>query len=134
MLPEICLGVVRESGRGQDEQEREVGGGLVEDAGGVAHGDAELGRGGDVDVVIADRDVRDDAQASTRGSGLQHRAVDAVGEQAHDPVDIGGRRDQLIVRVGTVGVPLDELVTGADQRLQPAVGNPAGDENSSHGG
>ena len=48
--------------RGEDQEEGEVGGGLVEHPGRVAHRDAELGGGGDVDVVVAHRDVGDDLQ------------------------------------------------------------------------
>ena len=46
----------------KDEQHRQVGGGLREDAGGVAYDDAVTGRGGYVDVVVADGVVRDSGQ------------------------------------------------------------------------
>ena len=42
---EVALGLGRQSGRGEDQQEGEVGGGLVEHARRVAHRDAALGRG-----------------------------------------------------------------------------------------
>ena len=49
---------------------------------------AELGGGGDVDVVVADRHVRDDPQP--RRARPQHLGVDAVGEEADDRVDVAG--------------------------------------------
>ena len=40
----------------------------------------------DVDVVVADRDVRDDAQPSAVRARVEHVGVDAIGEQRHDRV------------------------------------------------
>ena len=60
----------------QHQEEREVGGGLVEDTGGVAHRDAELGRGGDVDVVVTDRDVGDDPRAAAHRPAARRRRCD----------------------------------------------------------
>ena len=68
---EVGLGVGRAPARGEDQEEREVGGGLVEHPGRVAHRDAELRGGGHVDVVVAHRDVRHDLQPGR--AGLQHR-------------------------------------------------------------
>ena len=131
---QVGFGVVREAGRGEDQQEREVGGGLVEHARRVADRDAELGGRGDVDVVVADRDVRDDPQPPAGGAGFEHLAVDAIGEQAHDRVGIRRGAHQLVVGERDVVVALHELVTRVRQRLQPAVGQPAGDEDSAHVG
>ena len=44
----------------------------------------------DVDVVVADRDVRDDAQPAG-AAPAQHVGVDPVGEQRDDRVDLGAR-------------------------------------------
>ena len=85
-------------------------------------------RRGDVDVVVADRDVRDDAQPPRR-TGLEHLAVDPVGEQAHDRVDVRGRGDQLVVRVRVSSARCTSSWP-AREWLQPAVGQAAGDEDA----
>ena len=59
---------------------------------------ARVGRG-DVDVVVADRDVGDDPQPAARPASSTAR-VDPVGQQADDRVDRRRRsRDELVVRV-----------------------------------
>ncbi len=68
--------------RREQEGHREVRRRGVEHAGRVAHRDAESRRGLEVDVVLADRDVRDDPE---RGCArVQDRLVDDVAEQADD--------------------------------------------------
>ena len=128
---QVGLGVGRPPRRRQQQEEREIGGRLVEDAGRVAHRDPELGRGGDVDVVVADRDVGDDPQP--RRAGPEDGGVDAVGEDAHDRVDVGDRVDQLGRGQRLVARALHQLVAGGDERVEPAVGQRAGDEDSGHG-
>ena len=54
------------AGGGEDQRERVVGGGAVEDAGGVGDGDARGGGRGQVDVVEPDGDVGDDLQLRAR--------------------------------------------------------------------
>ena len=49
-------------------------------------------RVGDVDVVVADGDVRDDLQLR---AGVDHRLVDLLGEHAHERVLAGHARAQL---------------------------------------
>ena len=100
-------------GRGEDQEEGEVGGRLVEHAGRVAHRDAELRGGRDVDVVVSDRDVRHHPEPATRSTGRQHLAVDAIGEQAHDRVELCCGTHELGVGVREVVVAGDELVTRA---------------------
>ena len=79
----------------EDQQEREVGGRLVEHARRVAHRDAARGRGRDIDVVVADRDVGDHAQAgSARGENF---VVDDVGELTDERVDVRDLSDELVV-------------------------------------
>ena len=51
---------------------------------------------GDVDVVVADRDVRDDPQL--RAGGVEQRVVDAVVQQRDDGVGAGDRVVQLVRR------------------------------------
>ena len=87
---QVGLGRRREPRRREDQQEREVGRRLVEHARRVADRDAARRRRGDVDVVVADRDVRDDAQSGRAGG--EHRVVDRVGEQADERVDVRRRR------------------------------------------
>ena len=95
-LSKVGLRVGRAPRRRQHEEEREIGGGLVEDAGRVAHRDAELRGGRHVDVVVTHRHVGDHAEP--RSAGPEHGGVDPVGEHAHDGVDLGGRRHQLVGR------------------------------------
>jgi len=59
---QVRFGVVGETGGGEDQRERKIGGGFVEHAGRVADHDTMFVGGADVDVVVADRDVRDDTQ------------------------------------------------------------------------
>src|SRR5205823_8179009 len=57
---QVGLGVGGAARRGEEQQEGEVGGGLVEHTRRVAHRDAEVACGGDVDVVVAHRHVGND--------------------------------------------------------------------------
>ena len=70
---EVGLGVGGPPARGEDQEEGEVGGGLVEHPGRVAHRDPQLRRGGDVDVVVADRDVGNDLQPRRAGAAGRRR-------------------------------------------------------------
>ena len=62
---------------------REVGGRLGEDVRGVGDDDPPAARRGDVDVVVADSDVRDDLH---RGRGGQDLLVDRADDVADEPV------------------------------------------------
>ncbi len=117
--------------RGQDQQEGEIGGRLVEHARRVADRDAELRGGGHVDVVVAHRDVRHDPQP--RRTGAQHLGVDPVGEDAHDGVDLAGEADQLVGGVGLVSGTLHQFVPGGEERIESAGGQLTGDEDTGHG-
>ena len=66
-------------------------------------------RGGDVDVVVADRDRADDAQPTSRAR-LEHGGVDGVGQEAQDPVELGGLLDELVAGRRPRG--LHDLVPG----------------------
>ena len=107
--PEVGLGVRGQAVGGQDEQEGQVGRGLVQDARGVAHGDAEAGGLGHVDVVVPHRGHAHHPQpagarrpaapsASIRSVSRQSMAVDLAGQ---------GRPDRASASVG-----LDDLVAG----------------------
>src|SRR6478752_8913831 len=65
-------------GGGQDQGEGVVGAGPVEHAGGVGDGDTGGVRRGQVDVVVADGDVRDGLQL--RSGGREQVGVDLLGE------------------------------------------------------
>ena len=62
----------------EDQRPGEIGGRLGQHVRRVGDDDAALARRGDVDVVVADGDVRNDLQVA---AGVDHRAVDRVGQQ-----------------------------------------------------
>ena len=94
-FPQVPLCVCRQAGRGEDQQEGQIGRRVVEHPGRVAHRDAHRMRGGDVDVVVAHGGVRHDAQPPV-APGLEHGDVDAIGEVADDPVTFRSQVDQLV--------------------------------------
>ena len=127
---QVGLGLARAARGREREEEREIGGRLVEHAGCVADRDpARLGRG-DVHVVVADGDVGDDPEPVT--ARVEHRRVDPVGEQADERVDLADRGHELIGRERRVVLALEDLVAGRDERIQPTGGEPAGDEDPAH--
>ena len=87
-LAEIILGRAGVPGGRQDQQEGQVGRRGIEDARGIAHRDAQLVRGGHVDVVVAHGGVAHHTEPA-RVAGLEHGGVDAIGQVAHDAVDVG---------------------------------------------
>ena len=111
----------------QDQQEGDVRGRLVEHAGRVADGDAEIGGGADVDVVVSHCHIGHDPQP--RRAGGQDLSVDAVSEHAHHSVEVADGSDELLVGPGNIVVALRELVTGVDEGVEPAGRQPAGDED-----
>src|SRR5207302_1448807 len=78
----IGVGLDDPAGGGHQQREGEIGGGLGEDVGRVGDDDAASGGGGDVDVVVADGDVRDDLQVGRRGQHLVIDGGDDVADQA----------------------------------------------------
>ncbi len=128
--PQVTLGVRGEPSRREDQQERQVRRGLVEDPRRVAHRDAPRRRRGDIDVVVADRDGGDDPQpVPARG---EHLVVDAVGEDAQQRVRVSGGVAQLRFREGNVLLVEDDVVAGGDERVGPALGEPSGDDHAAH--
>ncbi len=82
-----------------------------------------------VDVVAADREVRDRAQLRR---SVEQRRVDALGEQAQQAV--GGREARGELRGGrrqVAGVD-DDVVPGGGQPIQRAARQAAGDEHVRH--
>ena len=94
----------------QQEDHREVGRRGVEHTRGVAHRDPVPSRGIEVDVVVADGDVRDDAQrGGTRGDDL---LVDPIAQQRDDAHRApSALAERVVVRRPVTGKPFD-LVAG----------------------
>ena len=130
-VSQVRFGGRRQARRREDEEERQVGRGLVEDPRRVAHRDAAPRRHLDIDVVVTDRDVGDGPKPAGGTSG-DDVGVDAVGEQADDGVDGRGDGHQFVVAVRLVTVARNDDVPGVDQRLGSARGELAGDEHTSH--
>ena len=82
--PDQPLALAEAAGGHQHERHRDVGCGVGQHAGRVRHDHTERRAGGDVDVVVADRDVRDDPEL--RPGGVEEGLVDAVVEEGDDPV------------------------------------------------
>ena len=80
-------------GGAEDQRQRQVGGGVVEHAGGVGDGDTAAGGGPEVDVVVADGDVGDAAQL--RAGGVEELVVDAIVQQGEHGVGAGDQPQQL---------------------------------------
>ena len=90
---QVGLGVVREPRRGEDQREREIGGGLVEHAGRVAHDDAVLVRGARRRCCRS-RPPRSRPPAAGRPHPRSITVgVDLVGEHRDDRVDLARVRD-----------------------------------------
>ena len=113
---------VRAGGR-QHQEEREVGGGLVEDAGRVAHRDAELGR------RSRRRCCRSPPRRRRRHGAAEHRpAARAASMRSVSMHTIASTSataaSQLVGRERRVvaGSALHELVAGRDEGVEPAVG------------
>ena len=131
-LSQVALCSRGEARGGEDQEERQICRRVIEHAGGVADCDAHRVRRDDIDVVVSHGSVRHHAQPSA-SSGLEHRRIDAIGEMADDAVALGGRPDQLVWRQrGSVLVQHHDLMAGLEQRICPAFGQGAGDEDAGH--
>ena len=93
--PQHPLAFAQPAGHGQDQRQREIGRGIRQDVRRVGDDDAPLTRGGDVDVVVADGDVGDDAQSLAR---FDHRPIDGVGDHRQQRLLAGDAAHQLVVR------------------------------------
>src|SRR5690606_29005843 len=77
------VGALRDAaGGGEHERERQLGGRLGEDVRRIADGDAARGRGEDIDIVVTDRVVRDDAKVRVAIEDVAVDLVGAVGQRA----------------------------------------------------
>ena len=92
-LAHVALALGEAPREREQEREGEVGRRVGQDVGGVADGDAALGRRVEVDVVGPDRVVGDRAQLGRRGEQL---LVDGVGEQGQQTLDPGDVLAQLV--------------------------------------
>ena len=84
---------------------------------------AARGAGRHVDVVVADGDVRDDAQL--RAGGVEERVVDAVVEQRHDGVGAGDRRVQLVGRERRVERRRSRASPASREQVERGLRDPA---------
>src|SRR5205823_12427549 len=99
--PQHRLGLGGPAAGRQDQEEGEVGGGVVEDAGGVADDDPSGGGRLNVDVVVADGDVGHHPQPALPGS--EDAGVEPLGQHGDDAVEPGaegggqaGRVERLV--------------------------------------
>ena len=79
--PQIALGIRHKPRRCEDEHERQVGRGVIQDTWGVAHGHSQIVGSRKIDVVVANRNIGDNPQAA--GAGLEDSTVDTIGQEAH---------------------------------------------------
>jgi hypothetical protein len=92
--PEQPLPLAQATRRGEHEHEGDVGGRLVEDAGGVRDDYAPLGGGPDIYVVVADGHVGDDPQAVPRG--VHGLAVHLLGRRGEDAARAAEGLEELV--------------------------------------
>ncbi len=78
-----AFALAQASGGGEEQGERDIGGGLGENSGGIGDGDFPRGGGGDVDIVKADPEVGDHAQA---GNGRDEFGADGIGDVAQQGI------------------------------------------------
>ena len=125
--PDQALALAEAPGRHQDQREREVGGRLGQHAGRVREPHAALRAGRDVDVVVADGDVRDHLQL--RAGGVEEGPVDAVVQQRQDRVGAGRGLVQLRRRERPVVRRHPDVVGLLAQQLERRLGDPAHDHD-----
>src|SRR6185436_7909970 len=104
----------------------EIGGGLRQDARRVADGNAALRAGGDVDVVVADREVAHDLEL--RAGTIEELVIDAVREERQDAVAALDGLEERIAGRWQVVLP-DLRVTGLEDEAQAVVGDDTRDED-----
>jgi hypothetical protein len=95
--PKLPLALAKTTRDAENEGPGEIRASVRQHVGCVRHHNAALATRLDVDVVVADGDVRDDLQIAR---GVEHWTVDAIGEQAHERLLAFDTRDQLVVRYG----------------------------------
>ncbi len=114
------------SRRHQDQRHRDVGGRVGEDAGRVRHDHRARGAGRYVDVVVADRHVRDDPKLLARS--IEECVVHSVVKEREDRVGAVDCRVQLLRREWRVDRRDPQLGLGPEE-LERGFGDPAGDRD-----
>ena len=102
-LAQVALGVAHPPAGRERQREGELGGRLGQDAGRVGHRHPALAAGVEVDVVVADREVRDNLEAGP--SGVEHGSVDGHCEVRDDRVCSGDELQQLVAALRRVRPP-----------------------------
>jgi hypothetical protein len=116
--------------RGEEEGESQIGGRLGEDARRVADGNPAPFGGQEVDVVDTHRAARDDAEAR---AGVQQRAVDAVGEDAEQPLGVPRFGPERLRRRRATAGPDAERTPVSQAPKGRARKRPRGVDPRSHG-
>ncbi len=120
---DVAVGLDHAAGRGHEQRPGEVGRGIGEDVGRVGDHDAAPRAGRHVDVVVADRDVGDHAQARP---GREQRLVDDLADHADEALLAGQALEQLGPRHGRVlgvRVHLGPAPCELDGRLRQLTGD-----------
>ncbi len=113
--------------RVEHEAEREIGGRFGQDSGRVGDRDAARRAGRDVDVVVPDGVVGDDAQPA---SALEERDVDRIGHATDDGVEgLGLPREGIAANAHPLAADLD--VVRAREARDGAPGQRTADEDPS---
>lgn len=111
----------RYEGQGQ----RQLGGGIGQDSRGVGDGDPAVAAGVEVDVVVADPEVGDEAQL--RPGGVEQLLPDRDGRVGDDNVDAVGKLGYFL---RTAIEPAFADLGACRYPLATRVGDAAGDENA----
>jgi hypothetical protein len=91
--PDILIAFDDTASDGEHERPGEVGGGFVEDAGGIGDQDAAAGAGGNVHVVVTDGNVSDDAELRRGAEGV---VADSLGEKTDETFFIFDAAEQFV--------------------------------------
>ena len=108
------------------QRDRHVGGGVGEYAGSVADLDAAPTCFRDVDVVVADGEVADDAKL--RAGRIEELGVDRLGQERQDAVAPDDSAEEFLARRGKTVLPEVHLCSGG-YLGEANVGNPASNED-----
>ena len=127
------LGLAHPPGRGQHQRDREVGGGVGQDARACCvTDDAGRPRGVEVDVVHPDPEVGDDPRPPPRGARAARRRPASV-TRAEQPVRLAHRRAQRARGGSGASSGLSSRVERRRQPRLDGVGQPAGDDDAGAG-
>src|SRR5207237_9062575 len=90
----------------ENERHRQIGGRFGEYARRVGDADGEIARRVDVDVVVADRVVRDDPQIRIR---LEYATRQRITEQRDRRIGLGEKRDDVFIADLMLGRMIDDV-------------------------